>query len=282
VTKVLVTGANGFIGRRLVKSLSSLGVEAVPVGRDQGDLANGQAWDRLPRTDVVVHLAGRSFVPDSWRECAEFLRTNVVSTAQALEYCCRTSARLIYVSAYVYGIPRSLPISEDHPANPNNPYALSKRMGEEACEFYSSYRGVSATVLRLFNVYGPEQRPEFLIPEIIQQVRKGERILVKDLKPRRDYVYVDDVVDALVRTLRASSKGFNVFNVGSGESLSVAEIVDCIQRAAGTSLPVECGSVARPQEIPDVRADITRARSVLGWKPRHSFNMGIQSILSME
>jgi GDP-4-dehydro-6-deoxy-D-mannose reductase len=254
VTRVLVTGANGFIGRRLVKALLASGVNVVPVGREHGDLAGEQAWENLPGSEVVVHLAGRSYVPDSWHDGSGFLQANVMSTGHALEYCRRQSARLIFVSAYVYGVPKHLPIREDDPASPNNPYALSKRMAEEVCEFYSAYFGVHVTVLRLFN---------------------------KDLKPRRDYVYLDDVVDAVTRVLDMSEGQFGVFNIGSGESLSVGEIINSIQLAAGTSLPVLSDSIERPQEIPDVRADITRAMSILGWKPRYSFSSGIQSILNV-
>ncbi len=281
MTRVLVTGANGFIGRRLVKALLASGVNVVPVGREHGDLAGEQAWENLPGSEVVVHLAGRSYVPDSWHDGSGFLQANVMSTGHALEYCRRQSARLIFVSAYVYGVPKHLPIREDDPASPNNPYALSKRMAEEVCEFYSAYFGVHVTVLRLFNVYGPGQRPEFLIPEIIHQARNGDVIRVKDLKPRRDYVYLDDVVDAVTRVLDMSEGQFGVFNIGSGESLSVGEIINSIQLAAGTSLPVLSDSIERPQEIPDVRADITRAMSILGWKPRYSFSSGIQSILNV-
>jgi nucleoside-diphosphate-sugar epimerase len=282
MSRVLVTGANGFIGKALVKALIAAGVDVVALAREHGDLEHEVAWEKAPKADVLVHLAGRSFVPDSWNDSAGFLQANVVATGRALEYCRKHAARLIFVSAYVYGIPRRLPIKEDDPVRPNNPYALSKHMAEELCRFYAEQRAVPVTVLRVFNVYGPGQRPEFLIPEIIRQVRSGQQIRVKDLKPKRDYVYLDDVVDALARALNTSGGAFNVLNIGSGESLSVGEIISQIQQAAGTSLPVVSDDMERPNEIPDVRADIARAGYLLGWRPQHSFAAGIRLMITSE
>ncbi|MFA7239064.1 MAG: NAD(P)-dependent oxidoreductase [Sulfuricellaceae bacterium] len=281
MTDVIVTGATGFIGKALVQRLLHMGVKAIPLGSLDGDVAEAATWESLPKVAAVVHLAGRSYVPDSWSDGASFIRTNVLGTEQALAYCRRQGARLVYVSAYVYGIPSELPIAETHPIMPNNPYALSKRMAEQLCEFASRFQGVSVTVLRIFNVYGPGQRPEFLIPSIIRQVKEGKEIRVMDLKPRRDFVYLDDVVDAIVKALSVT-QGFNLVNIGSGKSLSVEEIIGCIQAAAGTDLPVVSEATERPQEIPDVRADITLAKRVLGWAPQLSFLSGINRLLNVE
>lgn len=281
MTKVLVTGAGGFMGKPLIKALLAAGVEVIPLGREQGDLVHATTWERIPKADVLIHLAGRSYVPDSWRDQIGFVQGNVVATGHALDYCRRHGARLIFVSAYVYGIPSRLPIREDDPVRPNNPYALSKRMAEELCAFYAEYREVPVTVLRVFNVYGPGQRAEFLIPEIIRQVRTGREIRVKDLSPKRDYIYLDDVVDAMVKALTLPGK-LNLLNIGSGKSLSVREIIDQIQQVSGTTLPIHSDSMERPQEIPDVRADISRARKMMKWQPDYDFSAGIQAILNME
>jgi nucleoside-diphosphate-sugar epimerase len=136
-------------------------------------------------------------------------------------------------------------------------------------------------LLRLFNVFGPGQRPEFLIPSIIAQVRLGREIRVLDLAPRRDYVYLDDVVDSIARAI-AIHDGHHVVNVGSGTSLSVSEIIDLIQEAAGTNLPVYGENLERDQEISVVQADIRRAKELLGWTPRLSFIQGMQKLLKEE
>ncbi|MEI7605800.1 MAG: NAD(P)-dependent oxidoreductase [Rhodospirillaceae bacterium] len=274
----LITGAGGFLGRAITARLQREHMTVLPLTSSNGDIADAVTWKHLPPARAVVHLAGRSYVPDSWTDGPAFVRANVLGTEQALAYCRRHGASMVLAGAYVYGVPRRLPISESHPAAPNNPYALSKLMAEELCGFASRAQGIAATALRMFNVYGPGQRPEFLIPSIVRQVLEGREVRVLSLTPRRDYVFLDDVVDAFVRTLKPSV-GFRCFNIGSGASHSVSEAIAVVQRAAGTSLPVYCDSVERPQEIPDTVADIGLAEALLGWRPLWSFEDGIRRIV---
>lgn len=274
----IVTGAGGFIGQALCVNLRSLGWSFLALSSADGDVAAPSTWMSLPPARVVFHLAGRSFVPDSWSNAPDFVSTNVAGTEYALAYCREHGSRLVLASAYVYGIPQRLPIRENDPVSPNNPYALTKRLAEQLCEFAAQYQGVVATALRIFNVFGPGQRAEFLIPKVLQQVQAGQDIRLLDLMPRRDYVYLSDVVDAFVKASKVSS-GFHAINVGSGYSLSVAEIVEKIQSLAGTQLAVVSDSVQRRQEIPDVVADISLAQQVLGWRPQWSFEHGIEQIL---
>lgn len=278
---IIVTGATGFIGRALCRKLRTGGLSVLGLGSRDGDVAVSITWEELPPAKVVIHLAGRSYVPDSWTDSAGFLQSNVLGTERALAYCRQHGARMVYISAYVYGIPESLPIAECHPVKPNNPYALSRYLAEQLCSFASTYQKVPVMVLRLFNVFGPGQRAEFLIPAIVKQVLAGKEIRVLDLNPRRDYVSLDDVVDAIIRAAN-TSKGFHILNIGSGVSLSVREVIEQIQFVAGTNLPVISAAQERPQEIPDVRADITQARQILGWEPRWSFLRGVQQLLGVE
>lgn len=274
----IVTGAGGFIGQALCLDLRAKSWNVLPLTSANGDVAAPGTWARLPPARVVFHLAGRSFVPESWARGPDFVNANVAGTEHTLAYCRQHGARLVLASAYVYGIPQRLPIRESDPASPNNPYALTKRLAEQLCEFAAQYQGVVATALRIFNVFGPGQRAEFLIPKVLQQVQAGQEIRLLDLTPRRDYVYLSDVVDAFVKASEVS-EGFRTINVGSGHSLSVAEIVDRIQVVAGTRLPVASDSVDRRQEIPDAVADISLAQQVLGWRPQLSFEGGIEQIL---
>jgi GDP-4-dehydro-6-deoxy-D-mannose reductase len=279
VIDALVTGAHGFIGRPLCSRLIAAGKTVLPLGQANGDVADSSTWASLPSSKVVYHLAGRSYVPDSWNDGPEFVRTNVVGTEQALAYCRRHSAKLVLASAYVYGIPAHLPIQENDPVQPNNPYAVTKRLAEQLCEFSALYQNVSTTVLRLFNVFGHGQRAEFLIPRMLEQLTKGGEIHLMDLSPRRDYVYLDDVVSAFIAAGKVEC-GFHILNIGSGRSNSVQEIIDIIQSVAGTSLSVVSAAIERPQEIPDVVADISRAEQVLGWRPQWSFRDGIANMLT--
>jgi nucleoside-diphosphate-sugar epimerase len=274
----LVTGAGGFIGQSLCARLRADGQNVLALTSANGDVSAADTWKALPPARVVYHLAGRNFVPDSWAQGPDFMATNVVGTERALAFCREHGASLVLASAYVYGIPERLPIGESDTVAPNNPYALSKRLAEQLCEFAAQYQGVTGTALRIFNVFGPGQRAEFLIPKILQQVKEAREIRLFDLTPRRDYVFLSDVVDAFAKAADVST-GFQALNVGAGMSLSVAEIVDKIQAVAGTRLPVASDSVERLQEIPDVVADIERAQQVMGWRPQWSFERGIEQIL---
>jgi nucleoside-diphosphate-sugar epimerase len=188
---------------------------------------------------------------------------------------------MTFVSAYVYGHPETLPIKENSRIRPSNPYALSKRLAEEACEFYAYTHRLAITALRPFNVYGAGQDDKFLIPSIIRQALHEEKIIVQDLVPKRDYVFLEDLLIALVATL-GRPQGYHVYNVGSGYSLSVGDVVDIIQKVAKTSKHVISEKNVRANELMDVVADITKARDELDWQPQHTFREGIESIIGLD
>ena len=281
MAKILVTGAAGFVGRALTRTLTDAGHVVTALTRADGDVSEASTWARLPPIEHVFHLAARSYVPDSFADPAGFVAANVGGTTRALEYCRRHGAHLVFASTSLFGIPQRLPVHEDDSIAPNSPYALSKFLAEQTCAFYAREWQVPVTVVRPFNVFGPGQRGKFLIPLILDQVRKGGEIRLKALAPRRDFVFLDDVVAAFMATM-AAPQDYRVFNVGSGVSHSAQEAVDAIQRAAGTRLPVISEEATRPGEIPDVRADISRARAVLGWSPKHTFEEGIARLVATD
>jgi len=275
---ILVTGASGFIGHHLVKKLEKLSHKVIELTSNNGDISKVGTWNNRDTVDVVIHLAAKNFVPDSWDAPASFMSTNVMGTQNVLEYCRKYSTPLVFVSAYLYGLPQGLPVKETDPIYPNNPYALSKYLAEQLCEFYANFCNLPITVIRPFNVYGLGQRPEFLIPEIISQVQSGKEIRIRDLNPKRDYIYIDDLVDALIKSTNTTS-GYNVINIGTGISYSVRELIDTIQKLLGTQLPVYSQRIERKQEISDVYADINQAREILGWTPRYSLDDGLARYL---
>jgi nucleoside-diphosphate-sugar epimerase len=186
---------------------------------------------------------------------------------------------LTFVSAYIYGKPDSLPIKEDALIKPNNPYALSKHMAEQLCSFYAAFHNLDITVIRPFNIYGPGQPNHFLIPKIVNMVKQKVEIELFDLAPKRDYIFIDDVVDVLVKTLELKLPGYNVFNIGSGNSLSVKEVVESIQSICGTSLPVISKEIQRKEELDNVYADISYSLNKLNWTPRTNFVEGIKKMI---
>jgi nucleoside-diphosphate-sugar epimerase len=276
---VLVTGGSGFIGRRLVELLQEQGADVSAPGRDTLDVSAGI----FPNVsaDWVVHLAGRTFVPASWNDPADFYRVNASGTVNVLEYCRKMQAKLIYVSGYCYGIPETLPIAETAPLKPNNPYAFSKSAAEEACRFFFECFQTPVTIVRPFNIYGPGQSSHFLIPRLIEQAidPDAEAIVVEDDTPRRDYVHLDDVAGAIVSLLRNPKPG-TTFNVGSGESNSVADVAAMVCRAAGVEKPLVSRGNRRVNDIPDVVADIAAIRNAVGWSPAIPLLEGLRGVLA--
>jgi GDP-4-dehydro-6-deoxy-D-mannose reductase len=276
--RVLVTGGSGFVGRRLVRSLRGEGVEVYAPERGILDVSAGPLPDLS--ADWVIHLAGRTFVPASWNDPADFYRVNVLGTVNVLEYCRRSRAKLIYVSGYCYGIPETLPISETAPLKPNNPYAFSKSAAEEACRFFFESLQTSVMIVRPFNIYGPGQSRDFLIPRIVGQAIDPTvaAIVVEDDSPKRDYVHIDDVIGA-IESLRRNPRPGATFNVGSGESYSVAEVAEMVSKAADVDKPIVSRNNRRVNDIPDVIADIAAIQNAVGWSPSVALPDGLRGMV---
>lgn len=282
VSKILVTGSNGFVGKALKKRLEMMNHNVIEFNTRDGNISDEFPFVNIDFEGVshVFHLAAKTFVPDSWLNPEAFYNTNTVGTLRILEICRKYAVSLTYVSSYIYGQPQYLPISEMHQVNPNNPYAHSKFMAEELCEFYARHYNVDISVIRPFNIYGVGQDKKFLIPELINQAIKKDAITVKDLVPKRDFVFLEDLIEALL--LCVGKRGYSVYNIGSGMSLSVKEIIDVIQNALHIDKPILCEEKIRKNEIMDVIADIGKAKSELGWNPQYSFERGIMKILESQ
>jgi nucleoside-diphosphate-sugar epimerase/sulfatase maturation enzyme AslB (radical SAM superfamily) len=274
---VLVTGAGGFVGRSLCRRLTEAGSRLFEINSENGGVYLLDNLMALTGKGIrhVFHLAGKTFVPESWEHPELYYQVNTVGTQNVLEFCRRTGCSLTFISSYLYGIPDRLPIDENAALRSNSPYAHSKLLAEELCRFYAEHYGVVCVILRPFNIYGPGQGSRMLIPHILQQVLAGGELHVSDLTPRRDYLYVEDFVDALLLT-RPVARGVSCFNVGSGTAFSVEEIVALIQELAGTRLPVVSDGKPRPNEIPEVRADIGLLKQTVGWSPQTTFEAGLR------
>ena len=277
MSTILVTGSAGFIGGTLVKALHQAGHHVHEFDVQQGDITSEKAL--LPYADKgiqhVFHLAGKTFVPDSWKDPFGFYQVNVMGTVNVLEFCRKTGASLTYISSYLYGEPDYLPVDENHPVKSYNPYSQSKVMADATCQFYARHYHVPVTVFRPFNAYGPGQPILFLINEIISKVlNPGIPVVeVMDLRPKRDYIYIDDLVRALILSME---KPHGIFNLGSGYSKSVEEIILLVLKYTGIQKPYHSKAMIRPNEIFDLYADIRKAGSVLGWIPQITFEDGVE------
>jgi UDP-glucose 4-epimerase len=273
--KILVTGNNGFVGKALVKRLGEEGYEVTGFDIDDGDIAGKDPFQSLTGRDFdyVFHLAGKTFVPDSWKEPFEFYRVNVLGTLNVLELCRSEKCGLTYVSSYVYGTPEYLPIDEKHPVKAYNPYSQSKILAEEVVKFYQENFDVQTCILRPFNIYGPGQPDNFLIPEMISKfLDENQNVVhVKDTRPKRDFLYVDDFIESLIFSMSVPRE---IFNVGSGRSVSVNQILEVITKITLVIKPIQHDLEQRSNEIFDLYSDINRI-SKCGWKPKINLEEGI-------
>ena len=279
MSRVLVTGSDGFVGRHLLPRLNNEGFTLNVLNRSNGDLTTQNPWDEAPNSEIVVHLAAKSFVPTSWDFPEIYISENILSTVNALKYCRERKARLIFLSSYLYGNPDSLPISEDAKIKVNNPYGLSKMLCEKLCEYYFNQFHVKIVILRPFNIYGAYQPNAYLIPKIISQVKNSNSIKLNDLEPRRDFVYISDLISAIISSINSNLE-FDIINIGSGESYSIYEIIAVVKELLDKEdMPVITNNHRRKNEIMETKADITKAKKLLNWSPSYNLKMAISDML---
>ena len=271
---VLVTGASGFVGSHLVRALGARGERVVTHSSGDGDLSRSAPAAQGIRH--VFHLAARTFVPDSWKDPRSFYEVNVLGTVNVLELCREQGSSLTLLSSYVYGQPERLPIEENHPLHPFNPYGHSKVLAEQVARFYGQAFQVPVTIVRAFNLYGPGQGDHFLIPSIIRQALAPDQrtVIVEDASPKRDYIFIADLVDLLLALDRRTIYG--IYNAGSGVSASVQEVAELVIRLAGTNQRVVSRGRRRQDEVMDMTADISRARAELNWSPKITLEEGLR------
>ena len=276
---IIVTGGSGFVGKFLLNELKECGYKVTNVDISTGyDILNWEKIKNLKNFDVVIHLAAKSYVPHSYSSPHEFYHTNVVGTLNMLELCRLNDARMVFTSSYVYGIPSYIPIDEKHRLESLNPYSHTKILGENLCESYYNNFRVPITILRPSNIYGEGQNNNFLIPTILSQLNKGN-IKLKDKRPKRDYIYVKDMVRAYVLALESMEEYFRVFNIGSGKSYSVERIASTIVKESKKDIHISFSDSDRKVEVMDLKYDIKNASKFLKWKPIYSIEEGIKKII---
>ncbi|MCK5050766.1 MAG: NAD-dependent epimerase/dehydratase family protein [Candidatus Cloacimonetes bacterium] len=254
--KIVVTGSRGFIGTRLVPTLTKKDHEVIEIDLKTGyDITNWESIKDLVDFDVIIHLVAISYVPKSYEIPREMFRVNINGTLNMLELCRINKAKFIFTSSYVYGKPKYLPIDEEHPTEAFNPYCQSKLIGEDLCKTYNKDFGVPVIIFRPFNIYGPGQNGNFLIPLIQKQIKDDGIVQLKDPRPKRDYIHVDDVVDAYCKAVKYNKTDFDIFNIGSGTSYSVKEIAEMLVTKSGKNISIEFSEERRENEVLDTVCD---------------------------
>lgn len=271
---VLITGATGFIGRAVGARLDSLGVAWTAF---EGDVTDAAAFTSYDGYDVLLHLAGITRAGSAYEDKRRQVDVNLVGTLNAAAHARRCGMRLLFAGTCSYGKPRVLPIPETHPLTWHEPYSFSKRQGEQLLAAWAEMFGLEGMVLRIFNVYGPEQPVRFLIPDMIEMVKKG-RMKVRNLTAVRDFIYIDDLADLIGRAILTPLPGMVTVNAGSGSGHSVGDVMQVMFDALGRELPVEDEGL--PEFIPVSIADMTVARKLYGWEPSVPLAEGVERVLA--
>jgi len=278
--KILVTGFSGFIGKYLLERLNFSNHELILMDLANGfDICNWEQVKHITGIDAIIHLANLSFVPASYDQPKKFYESNYLSTLNMLELCRTNHAKMIFFSSYVYGHPQYQPIDEKHPIQAFNPYAQTKVICESLCEGYNRDFQVPVTIFRPFNIYGIGQNPDFLIPTIIQQAKKGS-IVIKDDRPKRDYIHVKDIVEAVIAAIDSkTSPTLKTYNLGTGISYSVKEIVEQVRDLYNSKINYQCLNEIRQNEVMDTVADIRKIKKELKWEPKISITEGLKMMI---
>lgn len=300
--KVLVTGAAGFIGSHLCERLLARGDEVVGVdsftdyyprrakernleglnGKPgfrfvEGDLVELDLTSLLEGRAIVYHLAAQAGVRASWgREFDTYVRCNVAATQRLLEAMKGRDVRFVFASSSsVYGKNPPLPTPEDVVLAPNSPYGATKVTGEHLCALYAENWGLDYRALRYFTVFGPRQRPDMAFHKFLRAVLEDRPLDVYgDGSQSRDCTYVDDVVDATIRSGDTRTKS-RVFNVGGGTRRPLAEILDVMQEIVGKRARIRYTNVERG-DVPHTHADISRSREEFGYNPATPVEEGLR------
>ena len=315
--KILVTGGAGFIGSHLVEALVKRGDEVVildsfnefydpaikrgnlvaieatagaplgegPVSLVEGDIRDEKLMSELFEEgafDAVVHLAAMAGVRPSLEDPLHYQDVNVRGTTVLLEELRkRPKTRFVFASSSsVYGGNTNVPFTEvDDVHNPVSPYAATKRAGELLCYTFHHLYGIPTACLRFFTVFGPRQRPEMAIHKFVRMTLNGEALpFFGDGTTRRDYTYVDDIIDGVVRSIDRC-EGYEIYNLGESRTTSLKELVGLIGEACGVETKLDRQGM-QPGDVLVTYADVSKAREKLGYDPHPTVAEGLERFVA--
>lgn len=303
--KVLITGAEGFIGSHLTERLVELGADVTALvqynsfnywgwidtfdkeTKDNITVVTGdiREYDGMKKVikgqDLVFHLAALIAIPYSYHSPMAYIRTNIEGTANVLEACkeCRVEKIIHTSTSETYGTALYVPIDENHPLQGQSPYSASKIGADKIVESYYRSFDLPVATIRPFNTYGPRQSSRAVIPTIISQILSGKKeIKLGSVTPTRDFNYVADTVEAFLMIAKSKKTIGEVINAGSNYEISIGNLVEKIANIIGEEITILCDEERlRPEnsEVNRLWADNTRINELTGWKPKHSLDEGL-------
>jgi len=295
--RLLVTGGAGFIGSNFVRTaldtfdvtvldcLTYAGaIENLPTDAENLEFVYGSVCDvalvdeYVAKADYVIHFAAETHVARSIVNNRVFFETDVIGTQTIAQACLKHDKPLLHFStSEVYGtaIDPAGSMDEDHPLNPMSPYAAAKCGADRLVYSYFKTYGLRAVIARSFNVYGPRQHPEKLIPRFITNaLRQRPMTIHGDGEAKRDFVHVSDVCRAITMLMASNSHYGEVFNIGTGNAYSVNEISARVRKVMDPALPSQ-HTKDRPGQVSVHRCDYIKIYQALGWFPEISFYTGL-------
>ena len=275
MTKILITGHKGEIATHLIRKLTDSEIITDSINDERIDLQNIEEVMKIEPVETVIHLAGKTQKGLEWTEYSE---NNIISTLNILEYCIEKKIKkIIFVSSYVYGNPKYSPIDEQHLIAPHNLYTKSKFLAEELCKIYSQKYSLNVIILRPFNIFSNSMNKNSLISNLIKSIKTKKTVTITNRTSKRDFLYIDYFVELILK-IKDQDYKFEIFNIGSGISYSFDDIIEIIERKISKKLNLEYEN-DEESFIQDIKADISKVKKILNWKPKITFEEGLQKLL---
>jgi len=306
--KVLITGADGFIGSHLTQGLISRGAQVkafvmynsfntwgwidtfTPADKEAVDVVCGDIRESdilkhaLKDVDIVFHLAALIAIPYSYKSPSSYIKTNIEGTLNLLQtgLDCGVEKIIHTSTSEVYGTAHYTPIDEKHPLQGQSPYSASKIGADMLAESFYRTFNLPVTTVRPFNTYGPRQSARAIIPTLILQMLKGTTIRIGSLHPVRDFTYVSDTVEGFIKAAETNGITGRVLNLGSNRGISIGELASTLAKIMEKEVTIECEEDrVRPphSEVNQLICDNQRAQQLIGWQPMVYLEEGLSKTI---